>query len=342
MVGKSVVGRTETPSSHLRCSSRWVMGLGAAAIGLGALAVSASFQRDMQAAEARIDGRSVVVQSPYGEIEYASVGNGPAVLAIHGSGGGFDQGLDMMGPLATHGYRLIAPSRFGYLRSTRPENASPETQADALAWLVSNLGARRVIVVGGSAGALSAMQFAIRHPDKIKALVLIVPASYAPDRRLNESGMGGPVGEVVALSILRSDFLFWAATKLAPAHMTKALLATEPSLVARAKPAEQERVSAVLKHILPVGRRRAGLLDDSAWSGAPAKYPLERISAPTITVSFEDDLYGTYAAAKFTAERVQRGQFVGYPTGGHLWVGHEEDVWNAVSQFLVGLNEAGE
>jgi pimeloyl-ACP methyl ester carboxylesterase len=298
------------------------------------LGVFAAYHRDLAAAEARIAGRSTVVQSPYGPIEYAIVGQGPPVLAIHGSGGGFDQGLDMMGPLAKRGYRLISPSRFGYLRSGRPANASPAIQADALAWLVAHLGEDKVIVAGGSAGSLPAMQFAIRHPEKTRALVLIVPAAYAPDRKPNESGMGGPVGEAVALALLRSDFLFWAATKLVPGHMTQALLATRPALVAAASPAEQKRVRAILAHILPVSRRAVGLMDDTAWAGAPPPYPLERVSAPTVAVSFEDDLYGTFAAAKYASGRVQHGKLVAYPTGGHVWVGHDEDVWNAVSTFL--------
>jgi hypothetical protein len=64
--------------------------------------------------------------------------------------------------------------------------------------------------------------------------------------------MGGAVGEAIALSLLRSDFLFWTATKLAPGPMTRALLATDPALVAAAPPEEQRRVAALLAHILPV------------------------------------------------------------------------------------------
>ena len=83
----------------------------------------------------------------------------------------------MMGPLIEHGYRLIAPSRFGYLGSGRPQNAFPAVQADALAWLVAHLGEEKVVVVGGSAGSLSALQFALRHPERTQALVLVVPAA---------------------------------------------------------------------------------------------------------------------------------------------------------------------
>ena len=53
-------------------------------------------------------------------MEYAQIGTGEPILVVHGAAGGFDQALDMAGPLAEHGYRLIAPSRFGYLRSGMP------------------------------------------------------------------------------------------------------------------------------------------------------------------------------------------------------------------------------
>jgi 2-hydroxy-6-oxonona-2,4-dienedioate hydrolase len=303
--------------------------------------VWAAYAHDMEAANLRLQGRSSVVESPYGLIEYATVGEGRPVLAVHGSGGGFDQALEMMGPLADRGYRLIAPSRFGYLRSGRPENASPAMQADAFAWLLSQMGEEKVIVAGGSAGALPALQFAIRHPEKTEALVLLVPTAYSPDRKPGESAMGGPLGQSVALSLLKSDFLFWVAMKLAPDRMTRALLATEPAVVQAAGEKERARVRAILAHILPVSRRAKGLVDDTRWAGTPPEYPLDRITAPVLAVSFRDDLYGTYASAEYTAARVKDGSFIGFPTGGHVFAGRGEEVWRVVSDFLTGIPGQG-
>jgi 2-hydroxy-6-oxonona-2,4-dienedioate hydrolase len=50
-------------------------------------------------------------------LEYAVIGEGEPMLVVHGAEGGFDRGIDMTGAMAGRGYRLIAPSRFGYLRS---------------------------------------------------------------------------------------------------------------------------------------------------------------------------------------------------------------------------------
>ena len=115
----------------------------------------------------------------HGVMEYAVAGEGPPVLMIHGTGGGFDQGLLFARRLVAAGYRVIAPSRFGYLRSALPADPSSEDQADAFVDLLDALGIDRVPVVGGSAGALSAIAFALRHPDRCTALVALVPAPRA-------------------------------------------------------------------------------------------------------------------------------------------------------------------
>lgn len=46
------------------------------------------------------------------------------MLVIPGSGGGFDQGELLVRAVLGDGFRWLAPSRFGYLRSTVPAGAS--------------------------------------------------------------------------------------------------------------------------------------------------------------------------------------------------------------------------
>jgi 2-hydroxy-6-oxonona-2,4-dienedioate hydrolase len=139
-----------------------------------------SYQNDIRQARERISAGSQVAQTPCGPIEYAVTGDGPPVLVVHGAGGGYDQGLDFGRPLARSGFRIFAMSRFGYLRTPLPTDASPAAQADAHACLLDALKIRRAAVIGASAGAPSSMQFALRHPDRCTALVLVVPAAYVP------------------------------------------------------------------------------------------------------------------------------------------------------------------
>jgi 2-hydroxy-6-oxonona-2,4-dienedioate hydrolase len=64
----------------------------AIAVAVFAVVAAVAYTRAMDHAYERIRGRSTVIASPLGDIEYTLGGSGPAVLVIHGSGGGFDQG----------------------------------------------------------------------------------------------------------------------------------------------------------------------------------------------------------------------------------------------------------
>ncbi|MDP2214666.1 alpha/beta fold hydrolase [Phenylobacterium sp.] len=313
---------------------RWA----AAAAVLAALVLTGltahAFRQDLARARAPLASGSQVIDSPYGQIEFADVGQGPVVLVIHGSGGGFDQGLAFAGPLRQHPVRIIAPSRFGYLRSAMPPDATPEMQADALAYLLDHLGIERAVIFGGSAGALSAAQLALRHPRLCRGLALGVPALYGPGRAPDERAPAPwPVPALIDAA-LGSDLLFWLAIRLAPEQMTRMVLATEPAVLQAASPEEQQRAAEILFHILPISARRGGLAMDSATAGSPPPYPLDQLSCPVLAISAQDDLYGTADAAAHAAALAPQGRLLLFEDGGHLWIGHDAEVWAAIAEFI--------
>jgi 2-hydroxy-6-oxonona-2,4-dienedioate hydrolase len=290
-----------------------------------------AFSSDIARARARTLGRSTVIQSRFGALEYAIEGQGPPVLMIHGTGGGFDQGLDFAAPL-TRQWRVIAPSRFGYLRSGFPKDPSSENQADVFADLLDWLKIDKVPIIGGSAGALSALQFAIRHADRCSALVAMVPAAYAPGRPPVEAP--NALSQAIIDYALRSDFVFWSGIKLNEGAMIGALLATDPKLVSNVEPGERARVRAILRDILPVSDRAAGLLNDARLAYNPAPMRLDLIRAPTLALSLEDDRFQTLAAARHIAATVPGAALATFPTGGHVWVGRNGEVFAKVDDFL--------
>lgn len=289
------------------------------------------YRRDMDVARARVLSGSQVVNTPCGLIEYADVGKGPPVLVVHGAGGGFDQGLELAHPLIDSHFRVIAVSRFGYLRTPFPADASPMAQADAHACLLDVLKLGRVGVIGGSAGAPSAMQLCLRHPERCSALVLLFPIAYAPGRAPSRPPA---LFVFVIKTTLHSDFLFWAATKVARNALFQAILATPPEDFRNASVQEQARALLVMRHILPIGEREKGIWNDATISPSLPRYDLERISVPTLLLSAEDDLYGTFRNARYTAEHIPGARFVGFPTGGHLLLGHWKEACDQMVGFL--------
>ena len=91
------------------------------------------YKRDIHHVRERISIGSHIAQTPCGPIEYAVAGDGPPLLVVHGAGGGYDQDLEFGRPLVRSGFRVIAMSRFGYLRTPLPADTSAAAQADVRA-----------------------------------------------------------------------------------------------------------------------------------------------------------------------------------------------------------------
>ena len=294
----------------------------------------ASYRRDIRQARMRVCEGSEIAHTACGPIEYGTRGDGPPVLVVHGAGGGFDQGLEAAGSLAESGFRLIAMSRFGYLRTPLPADASEFAQADAHACLLDALDIDRAAIIGASAGAPSTIQFALRHPDRCQAMVLLVPAAYVP-REDGAASVEMPAGAAFLLrSALQSDFLFWLAVHLARLPMTEVVLATPRAALDSASAEERFRIQSMLEHVLPVSWRRRGLLNDAAVVASLRPYELERVAAPTLIISLADDLFGTFAIARYTAERIPGARFKSYAMGGHLWVGRHHELIAEIAAFL--------
>jgi 2-hydroxy-6-oxonona-2,4-dienedioate hydrolase len=315
----------------------FIFGVGFLVVFLATLLIRSRFERDLSVAAERAAQGSVVVETRCGPIEVQQAGDGVPLLMIHGSGGGHDQGMAWARPLVQQGVRVIAMSRFGYLRTPRPADASPEAQADAHVCLLDALAVPKAVVMGVSAGGPSAMQTAIRHPERVSALVLVVPIAYKPGTVAASAPPVSDGKDALLLRLLGSDFLFWTGLRLARDPLIRHVLATPPEQVAAASDAERLRVNDLADRILPVSSRAAGLRDDTRLGKHLGPYPLETIRVPTLVVSARDDGFGTYAAAQYTASRIVGAKFIGFEDGGHLLVEHDAAVRAEIVKLIDSL-----
>jgi 2-hydroxy-6-oxonona-2,4-dienedioate hydrolase len=305
---------------------------------VGAGYIGNAFSGAVSEAQRRVAGASELIRTPFGNMEYAIAGNGPSLLMIHGTGGGFDQGLSFARAIIRRGHRVIAPSRFGYLRSAFPADPSSENQADAFVQLLDHLRIDRLPVAGGSAGALSAAQFALRHPDRCSGLILLVPAANVRGR---DPVQMSPLQQFMVERLVRSDFLYWAILNMAPDRLVGTLLATDPRLLAQADPEERRRAYRILEELMPISARSQGMLNDGRLAGQPARMDFARLAVPTLLVSAEDDRFGTAATARDIAAVVPDARLVIYPSGGHIWIGHDEAVAEEVTRFVAAIASPG-
>ncbi|MDQ3543017.1 MAG: alpha/beta hydrolase [Actinomycetota bacterium] len=123
-----------------------------------------------------------------------TLGEGPPVVLLHGllgSGRFWGAEFDRL----AHVYRLVTPDLLGFGRSPRPDHGyTPDDHADAVAATLDMLGvATPAVVAGHSLGALVALRLAVRHPERVAAIVAFGPPLYpdAETARRHISGLGG-------------------------------------------------------------------------------------------------------------------------------------------------------
>jgi pimeloyl-ACP methyl ester carboxylesterase len=286
------------------------------------------FKKNQITAYQRVQRESQIIETTAGPINYGVAGEGPPVLIIHGAGGGFDQALHTAQILG-EGFQWIAPSRFGYLDTVLPEDATPAAQADAHAALLDALKIERVPIIGLSAGGPSALQFALRHPDRCSGLVMIAAVSQA----MIEVASNPDVMEKIFDRLLFSDWLIWLGLQLA-IHKILPPLGVPARVIHQMDAVDAEWLNTLLLYQLPVQPRRPGLVNDFFQIYLLDLLPAEQITVPTLVIHAKDDSLVSIKHGRLTAEHIPDARLVELPSGGHLLIGQRTRVKTEVGAFL--------
>lgn len=119
-------------------------------------------------------------------LHYVEKGSGTPLIFVHGSLSDGGYWADQIDPFSAH-YHVVAYSRrYNYPNNNPPRPGySAVTDADDLAGLIRVLHLGKVVVVGHSYGALTALFLAVRHPDLLRAMVLAEPPAVSLLTHLN-------------------------------------------------------------------------------------------------------------------------------------------------------------
>ena len=288
------------------------------------------YLRDMRALHVRLQAEASTIETAFGPLAYTTAGLGAPVLAIHGAGGGFDQGRLLAEAFLPDGSRWIAPSRFGYPGSSLPNEPSTAAQADAFAELLDALAIERVTLLAMSGGVPPALQFALRHPERTQALILLSLAPYAP---LTAKEQDLPVPIWIYDALFSIDLPLWVLLHLSPralAPMFDARADLAPQMTA----AEAAFLDAMIAAFQPVTQRRAGLANEGAAIDSGSPIDPATISAPVLIIHASDDRLTPVATAHFTAAAIPGAETLYLDTGGHLLLGHHAKMRTRIADFL--------
>lgn len=264
-----------------------------------------------------------VAETGRGRVEYADRGTGDPLLSVHGSPGGCDQGLLAAEFFRVNGFRVIAPSRPGYLGTPLTSGRTPEEQADLFAALLDVLAVDRVVVLGVSGGGPSSYLFAARHPERVSRLVEIASISKPSTETLVAKVM-----DRVATSRLGNGFLLW--------------LTEHPSLVARlnsdlgpgrdAGPYSRALMRTMVATFLG---RQSGCDNDMTEFARLAPLPLATIPCPTLLVHGTADIDVEPGHADHAAAEIPDVEMRWIDGGTHVGVVTAEATYRQTLDWLV-------
>ncbi|HEY8978433.1 MAG TPA: alpha/beta hydrolase [Streptomyces sp.] len=236
-------------------------------------------------------------------------GSGPAVLLVPASAGTIEDSFDPLPTLLAESRTVVAPEYPGAAGEPFDGRAlTLDNLADAYVAAAVAAGQESFTVVGHSLGAAVAVRAAVRHPERVKGLVLT--AGFAvPDQRMR-------ITIAMLLDCLaRRDFRGYSRL------MTLSC------------------VDASLVNLLPLGEvyRALGELAELVWPGAEEHYrflrtvdvtqDLARVDVPTLVIATTEDTFVSPAGSRFLADNIPGAQYTELPAGHLLNLAHTEP-WN--------------
>lgn len=255
------------------------------------------------------------------EIAFTDIGEGPAVLLLHGYP--FDKSMwsEQIDAIAAAGFRAIAPDLRG-LGETKSssEVATMDDMARDAAALLDRLRVEQAVVCGLSMGGYVALEFMHLFPQRVSGLVLAGTRAPA-DSEQEKSGR-----EQQVYTMLR-------------AGMVPISIATLPKLLAQRtlneKPDVVKRVRTMITRSDPKGAAAAqrGMAARRDYSE-----DLSKIDVPTLIIVGREDSIRPVADAEFMHRGIQNSRLEIIEDAAHMTNMEQPEVFNkALSGFLAKM-----
>ncbi len=262
------------------------------------------------------------------EIYHEVLGEGPAVLVLHG------------GPGMDHTYfrpdfdRLAERHRLVYLdhrlqgRSGRApiDTLTIEQSADDAAALLDRLGIDRAVIAGHSYGGFIAQELALRHPDRLAALLLIsttpgqIGETDDPDA---DQGPRPPQGFIDAISTAPTTDAEYEA--MAPTVLSY--------YFHRLSWDEAAPAFADMRYDAEAFVRGMSVL--RGWSSVDR---LDQIAVPTLVLVGRHDVPTSWPQSVRIARRIARSELVILEDSGHFpWMEEPDAFWAATDHWLARI-----
>ncbi len=259
------------------------------------------------------------IETSKGKIEYTLLGSGKAILMVVGGHTNCKETIFRKG-LDSDKYCFITPSRPGYgLTPLTEQNKTAKGTADLLVALLDKLNIQKAIVVGISAGGLSALEIAANYPDRVENLILMSSLTKKWFVKTDKVYKGAKM--IFAPQIERYTWFFYRLFfRLFPKAMTRAMFKE----LSKYRPIDfTEEEFHELRRMTLIMRSYQGF--DNDLDQTIEQETLRRIECPTLILHSENDNSVDISHSRNAKDNIENSRLVTFNNHwGHLlWIGSD-------------------
>jgi pimeloyl-ACP methyl ester carboxylesterase len=253
------------------------------------------------------------------ELAYELRGTGSPLVMIHGAQGDQTMFTDLASRFAGN-FRVLTFDQRGSGLSEKPHTAySIGMLADDTAALMDHLGVSPAHVIGVSMGGTIAQELVLRHPAKVRSLIL---GCTTPGGRKAVRIGGGAFAAAYSTQPMSAEE---RGRALAEAAFTKGYIEQHPEIIPAMIEARRQRP---LDPVALEQRMKAVLAHD-AYDRLP------EISCPTLVITGKDDALVAWQNSQLLAERIPGAKLVLLQPAGHcFWLEQPQQSRDAMADFL--------
>jgi pimeloyl-ACP methyl ester carboxylesterase len=68
-------------------------------------------------------------------------------------------------------------------------------------------------------------------------------------------------------------------------------------------------------------------------------YSFDQIKVPVLMIHAKDDPLCSYQGAQMMAKRISNNEFVSFENGGHIIIGHENEIQKSIASFISSISK---
>jgi pimeloyl-ACP methyl ester carboxylesterase len=246
------------------------------------------------------------------ELYYESTGEGVPLVFAHGGGGNLLQWTYQV-PHFSERYRVVTFDNRGHGRSESPAAGySIEIFSEDILGLLDSLSLERVVLIGLTMGAMTALRFALDHPDRLSGMVLVGVSEGGREVMRERFEMSAQIAESHGMEMLAEGFCSVVFSPWFREERSDFVADCKKSMQAASPRGYAESIRALAN--------RPRLTDR-----------LSEIRAKTLVVVGEDDVTEfPLEDADLYAQGIRDARLVRIEKAGHLACIEQPDVFNAL------------